>query len=554
METINELQAGLREVISDKKRVWLLVRLSEEYWKISDYSQSKLYAEAALELGSSISDEEAVVYSYHLLGTIYSYLDAYDIALEYHFRAQKSHAKMGLKTREAEAYNSIADIYLKLGNQDKAIECFHKSYALYPEYERTINNLGYIEMLKESFDEAINYYQKAGEIAEKCGNYRSQIISLVNISDVLCKQNKPDAAITILEQAMQIFDTHKIDTPNEIKMAIMLNLGSAFCYVDNNDKALEYLQNAYDLAQEKRLKVYLCKAMYLLSNYYKSQSDYAQAYNFLHQYNELNSSILNSQVIEKASRVQSFYEKETRDLITMNMTERSSRLATMGILSTGITHEINQPLSAIRISAESILFWIKKESVILPLNFDVEINHIVEGTKRIEDLIRQIRRFWNSGKTDLKQDNDLNAVIEKSISPLKRRIYSHGIDLQTDFAASIPSFEASEIHLQQIFINLLSYNIDILGTTNQKQKQLCIRTIKDGKSVKVFFLNNGPALSSERIENLKSPFQQDGLQQETELGMAIIRYYTDFYKIGFVIESVDGLHGFRLDFNMEENS
>jgi tetratricopeptide (TPR) repeat protein len=552
MDKIKTLEDKLREAIDEQKRLWLLISLSEEYWKISDYSQSKLYAEAALELGKSINNEEAIGYSYHLIGTIYSYLDAYDIALEYHFLAQKSHARMDFPKREAEAYNSIADIYLKLGNQDKAKECFQKSHQLFPEYERTVNNLGYLEMLKDNYEGAISYYDKAGQLAEKSGNLRSKVISLINISDVLCKQNKPSEAISKLDQALEILNECVIETPNEIKMALLLNLGSAYCFLNDSENAFKHLSEAYDLATEHQNKVYLSKATYILSDYYKHLGDYPKAYEYLLEHNQLSSSILNSQVIEKASRIQSFYEKETRDLITMNMTERSSRLATMGILSNGITHEINQPLSAIRISAESILYWIKKESVILPLNFDEELNHIVEGSKRIEELIRQIKRFWNSGKADLKQENDINNVIQKCISPLNRRIYSHGINLQMELSPNLPSFTASEIHLQQIFINLLSYSIDTLSSSKLKQKQLCIRTIIRNSRLEALFLTNGTIFTQEQLDKLKNPFGQANLNQESELGLAIIKYYTDYYKIDFGLHHEDAMHGIKLSFHQDD--
>ncbi len=553
MDKIKSLEERLREAIDEQKRAWLLISLAEEYWKVSDYSQSKLYAEAALELGKNLNDEEVIGYSYHLIGTIYSYLDAYDVALEYHFRAQKSHARMGFPKREAEAYNSIADIYLKLGNQEKAKECFQKSYQLFPEYERTVNNLGYLEMLKSNHEAAISYYEKAGQLAEKCGNLRSKVISLVNISDVLCKQKNPAEAIARLDQALNILNEKVIETPNEIRMALLLNLGSAYCFLNDSDNALKHLNEAYDLATEHQNKVYLSKATYILSDYYKYLGEYQKAYEYLLEHSQLSSSILNSQVIEKASRIQSFYEKETRDLITMNMTERSSRLATMGILSNGITHEINQPLSAIRISAESILYWIKKESVILPLNFDEELNHIVEGSKRIEDLIRQIKRFWNSGKADQKQQNNINVVIEKCISPLNRRIYSHGIDLQIDLSLGLPDFTASEIHLQQIFINLLNYCIDTLSLTQHKQKQLYIHTSTSNTGMEAHFLTNGTVWTQEQIDKLKNPFAQAGLNQESELGMAIIKYYTDFYKIGFQLHTDGALQGIKLCFHKDDS-
>ncbi|MFO7659937.1 MAG: tetratricopeptide repeat protein [Candidatus Cloacimonadaceae bacterium] len=531
------------------KRAETLLKNASEAWKSGNYSEGKTYAEAALELGIIERNLTIQAHASHILGTIYAYLDAYDLALENYLKAQRLNDKLGEKTRQAEALNSMGDIYIKLSDIPKATECFEKAHMLYPEYERCINNLGYLKMLKGELDEAIRFYRMACKISASNGSLRSEIISHINISDALCKLGKPELALEELKAADILINKGKIETPNEIRCALLLNLSYVKQMLDDDVNALSHLNDALDLSQTAQLKDYQQKSFHMLASYNAAKENWKQAYFNLMEFTNLNTQILSSNMIQKLSNLQNFYAKETRDLITMNLTEKSARLATLGILSTSITHELNQPLSAIRISSESILYWIKKESIVMPMNFNVELNHILEGIKRIENVVRIIRQFWNSGRDSVLVRCDLGLTIDKCISLVSRRMFAHGITLEYDNPAENFYLEVSEIHLQQIIINLLNHCINLLENSPAKHKILLIKTDNNKGRNLLTVMQDGSQITAEMLSRLFNPFSSEDVNNDNEMDIAIVKHLCDNYQYKLnPIQQKKQFWGFVIDF------
>lgn len=539
MDKIAELKERFQESSDQKERAKLLIALASEAWREGSYQEGKVFAEAALELGQSIDDQAIQATACHLLGTIYSYLDAYDQALEYLMRAQRQNAALGMHEMEAEDYNSMGDIFIKLSNIPKATECFEISHRLYPDYERSVNNLGYLQMLKGDLGEAIRFYRLAEQIAERKQNFRSQIIAKINIADSLAKQSLESEARQELLQAEDLLKKHTIDTHLELNCALKLNLA----LVSEAAQAEKLLLEVKQLSEQHSLKDYLQKALYILAEQQARQRKWQKAYQYMLEYTAIHQQLINSTILQKASSIQSFYAKETRDLLTLNLTEKSARLATLGILSTGITHELNQPLSAIRISAESILYWIKKESIMLPMNFNVELNHILEGINRIEEFIKQIRQFWNSGRSGEISQVNLDTILQKSLSLVARRMFAQGIKLEQQSSEPVPSLKMSEIHLQQMLINLLNHHMSLLESSSVKNRILRV-DISCEKGISRFrLLQNGTKITPEMINRLYNPLNTEG---NAEMDMAIVKYLCDHYRFHMQVSEDDGFWGICL--------
>jgi tetratricopeptide (TPR) repeat protein len=546
MKDITQLKDALTESTDPHQRSKLLLELAAEAWRTGDYVSGKTYAEAALELGMNLGEESSQAEALHLIGTFYAYLDDYDAALEYYLRAQHLNHQLGNTRWEAEAYNSMGDIFIQLSNITKATECFEQSHALHPGYERSVNNLGYLRMLKGELDEAIAYYRQAQNIARENGNIRSMIISHVNISDILCKQGKPEAALSELDQAAELMRGSTVDTPKELSCALKLNQAMARKALGNRELALELLLQAKDQAEHDQLQNYLLKSHALLADLYAEDQQWEAAYKSQFDYSNLYSRIINTDTIKRANSIQSYYARENRNLISMNLTERSARLATLGILSSGITHELNQPLSAIRISTESILYWLKREEITLPMNFNQELAHIMEGVKRIELFLKQIRQFWNSGKIAEIKLCDLTETIEQSLSLLNRRIFAGGIELVHFSPDCRLNIEAAPTHLQQIIINLLAYCVSVLESCPRKQKILRIESCSEDGKLCLDIMQNGAELTREMMNQLYNPLSPDTQNAASEMGMAIVKYLCDHYGYRLNIHKTDELWGFRL--------
>lgn len=547
MNNFEEIKEKLKESSEPQERASLLLDIAAEAWKMGSYSEGKTFAEAALELGMNLADESIQARASHLIGTFFAYLDDYDAALEYYLRAQVLNHKIANTIWEAECYNSMGDIFIRLSNLPKATECFEQAYQLRPDYERCINNLGYLRMMKGELDEAIGLYRKAIEIAGASGHTRSIIISHINISDILCKKGHPEEALEELEEAKKLLQLPDIETPTELKCALKLNLAAAQNLLDNSQGALEILQEAKEMAEKANLQDYLLKSEGMLSELNAKVQNWEAAYRAQLAHSKLYRQIVSTRVVQKANSIQSFYARENRFLISMNLTERSSRLATLGILSSGITHELNQPLSAIRISAESILYWLKREEVTLPMNFNQELSHIMQGVGRIESFLRQIRQFWNSGKAAETEACDLKDIIEQSLGMLSRRVFAAGVALDYEPGEDeLPALILAPVHLQQIIINLLAFCLGVLEESMQKKKILRLNYHHTEGSICLVVEQNGAKITKDMMNQLYNPLSPDTLNAASEMGMAIVKYLCDHYGIRIGTHNAGEFWGFRL--------
>ncbi|MDY0319912.1 MAG: tetratricopeptide repeat protein, partial [Candidatus Cloacimonadaceae bacterium] len=117
---LDEIKEKLKESLEPQLRASLLLEIAAEAWKTSSYTEGKTFAEAALELGVNLADESIQARASHLIGTFYAYLDDYDAALDYYLRAQVLNHRIANAIWEAECFNSMGDIFIRLGNLPKA--------------------------------------------------------------------------------------------------------------------------------------------------------------------------------------------------------------------------------------------------------------------------------------------------------------------------------------------------------------------------------------------------------------------------------------------------
>lgn len=544
---LDEIKEKLKESLEPQLRASLLLEIAAEAWKTSSYTEGKTFAEAALELGVNLADESIQARASHLIGTFYAYLDDYDAALDYYLRAQVLNHRIANAIWEAECFNSMGDIFIRLGNLPKAKDCFEEAYRLHPDYERSINNLGYLRMMEGKLDEAIGFYRKAIEVAKTNKHTRSIIISHINISDVFCKKGKPNEARLELQEAEKLLQVPNIETPMELNCAMKQNLAMVHDLQNDTQGALAILHEAREMAEQANLQDYLLKTEALLAELNAKVQNWEAAYRAQLAHSKLYRQIVSTRVVQKANSIQSFYARENRFLISMNLTERSSRLATLGILSSGITHELNQPLSAIRISAESILYWLKREEVTLPMNFNQELSHIMQGVGRIESFLRQIRQFWNSGKAAKTEACDLKDIIEQSLGMLSRRVFAAGVALDFEPGEDeLPTLILAPVHLQQIIINLLAFCLGVLEESMQKKKILRLNYHHTEGSICLVVEQNGAKITKDMMNQLYNPLSPDTLNAASEMGMAIVKYLCDHYGIRIGTHNAGEFWGFRL--------
>ena len=116
-------------------------------------------------------------------------------------------------------------------------------------------------------------------------------------------------------------------------------------------------------------------------------------------------------------------EAETR----LRMLEKASRMASIGVMAAGITHEINQPLTSINFAATRLVNETGgQKGPFVDLVAD-KMRIIIGAIKRIDEIIRHMRSFWVRPDQSVEETLDINSAVTSALSIIGNQLVSHGI-------------------------------------------------------------------------------------------------------------------------------
>jgi PAS domain S-box-containing protein len=214
----------------------------------------------------------------------------------------------------------------------------------------------------------------------------------------------------------------------------------------------------------------------------------------------------------------------------------ASKMATLGEISTGIAHEINQPLTFISSFIQGILIDSKHGE--LPLEEILKDAQVAyRQVQRIVNIIQHLRTF---GRRDdiVMRPVRLDEVLSNTLLLLGERIRLSSIDLAAEVEKTPCTVMGNANQLEQVFINLLQNSIDAICEKNDRMTEaapaLCppngkkgfinvnIRHCEGGRFVQVSFSDNASGIQKEHLDKIFEPFfTTKEVGRGTGLGLSI---------------------------------
>ncbi len=259
---------------------------------------------------------------------------------------------------------------------------------------------------------------------------------------------------------------------------------------------------------------------------------------------------LEGQVVERTAELRQANERlvaESAELARADQRYRAAReelaqanrLGSLGQITAGVAHEINQPVAAIRSFAENAQGFLAKGD---GTRADGNLSRIVELTQRIGTITAELRNFARR-RTPETGPVDVDAVIESTLLLIGDRVRAQGVVLERTGAAGL-HVTADRVRLEQILINLIQNALDALA--GREDAVIRIATAPDSERVAIDVFDNGPGVSAELAGELFMPFVT-GREEGLGLGLPIARNIArDFGgELSLVESPLDGA-GFRL--------
>ena len=203
---------------------------------------------------------------------------------------------------------------------------------------------------------------------------------------------------------------------------------------------------------------------------------------------------------------------------------QASKLASIGELSAGVAHEINNPL-AIILTERQIMLDLENQSGLGSADFKKQfaesMDQIDRQIKRCKRITHNLLRFARR-TTSMVETVDLNEFIKEVIELMEREAKSSGIKISHEFDENLPTLFSDPSQLQQVFLNLITNAID--AHEEKPYGKIHIQTSVNGakEGVIVAVSDTGSGISPENIEKIFDPFfTTKPVGKGTGLGLSI---------------------------------
>lgn len=218
---------------------------------------------------------------------------------------------------------------------------------------------------------------------------------------------------------------------------------------------------------------------------------------------------------------------------------QASRLGSIGQITAGVAHEINQPIAAIRTFAENSLRYLERAQ---PDKARGNLDTIVELTARVGAITNELRNFARRKPTPL-GPVAVQSAIDGTLLLIGDRLRAQGIALDVGIENPAAAVHADRVRLEQVLVNLLQNAVDAVHSANNAR--IALQT-HGSAPVHIDVCDNGPGVPAELLPQLFTPFvtgRPDGLG----LGLAIASdIMAEFGGTLTLIPSPLGGAGFRL--------
>lgn len=185
---------------------------------------------------------------------------------------------------------------------------------------------------------------------------------------------------------------------------------------------------------------------------------------------------------------------------------QSQKMASIGQMSAGIIHEINNPLNF----ATTGLFTLKKKGKHLPAEQRAEYDDIVkdieDGISRVKNIVSDLRTFTHPN-TDI-----LDQVLVADVVTSALRFLSNEVKEKVVIEQKLPAGQtvlANKNKLIHLFVNLIQNSLDALRTKpfpNGEQPTIWIEGRVENGSSYLIVRDNGPGISIEYVDKIYDPF------------------------------------------------
>jgi two-component system C4-dicarboxylate transport sensor histidine kinase DctB len=186
---------------------------------------------------------------------------------------------------------------------------------------------------------------------------------------------------------------------------------------------------------------------------------------------------------------------------TQNELVQAGKLTMLGQMAAGVTHELNQPLAAIRAFADNARIFLQRGQAV---QAEANLGHIGDASARMGAIISQLKGFARKDETIATVD--LAQSVRASAFLMESEFRRHGIALEMDTGTdACPLMVAGDaVRIEQVIINLLRNALD--AVEDAPQRRVSIVLSRTGDQAEVSISDSGGGIPEQVAAHLFEPF------------------------------------------------
>lgn len=191
----------------------------------------------------------------------------------------------------------------------------------------------------------------------------------------------------------------------------------------------------------------------------------------------------------------------------------ADRLATVGQLTAGVAHELNEPLGNILGFSQLVM-----KCPDLPHQTKSDIEKIITASLYSREVIKKLMLFTRQAPAKMLKI-DLNQVVEDGLYFLESRCNKEGIEVRRSLTPDLPKITADSAQIQQVLVNLVVNAIHAMPDGGS----LIVQTLKSDNHLSLIVKDTGIGMDEELLKQIFIPFfTTKDVGEGTGLGLAVV--------------------------------
>ena len=324
-----------KDILGGEEKLELLRNLS--FNLLDDLELSTKIADELIALSQAQDNQLYLYRGYLQKGNGLKRIGELDQALEAYFNSANKALEINYNAGVGSAYQSIADVYSSMGNENNAETYYDKAIDVLRIASDSIAlgaallNAGDLNFKIGNLDKALFFFEESGQIFEDVDYKIGMAYNIGNLGLVYASQDKDELAKEKINEAVSILTVLGDHYPICVYLNYMADI-----YAKQNDlkSALTYAQQSFEMANEHGLKKEISDAHLKLSELYKVEGDITKAYYHYEKHIQQRDNINNLESVEKMADLRTTFEfsQKQTEVDLLNQQKRSQRIMMISAL------------------------------------------------------------------------------------------------------------------------------------------------------------------------------------------------------------------------------